>query len=64
VYLTKAGRRRLDELHVIAQEMDGELRELLSAREVELLGTTLMRIHDHFNPTSDVPQEVRGGNAR
>jgi DNA-binding MarR family transcriptional regulator len=64
VYLTKAGRTRLDELHVIAQEMDGELREVLSPREVEVLGTTLMRIHDHFNQTSDVRQEVRGGNAR
>jgi MarR family transcriptional regulator for hemolysin len=64
VYLTKAGRKRLDELHAIAQEMDGELRELLSPREVEVLGTTLMRIHDHFTQTKDELQEVRGGNAR
>src|SRR4051794_36507055 len=61
VYLTNAGRRRLDELQVIAQEMDGELRELLSPREVELLGTALMRIHDHFAETKDEPQEVRSG---
>jgi DNA-binding MarR family transcriptional regulator len=64
VYLTKAGRKRLAELQVIAEEMDGELRALLSPHEVELLGTALMRIHDHFNQTKDEPQEVRGGSAR
>jgi DNA-binding MarR family transcriptional regulator len=64
VYLTKAGRKRLDQLHAIAQEMDRELRELLSPREVEMLGGALMRIHDHFTEAKDEPQEVRGGNAR
>jgi MarR family transcriptional regulator for hemolysin len=64
VYLTKAGRKRLDELHQIAQEVDGELRGLLGPREVERLGTTLMRIHDHFTQTKDEPLEVRGGNPR
>jgi DNA-binding MarR family transcriptional regulator len=64
VYLTRAGRKRLDELHAVAKEMDGELRELLSPREVEVLGRTLMRIHDHFNQPKDELQEVRGGNAR
>jgi DNA-binding MarR family transcriptional regulator len=57
VYLTAAGRRRLQELHGIAQELDGELRALLSAREVDVLGRTLMRIHDHFTE----PKEVSGG---
>jgi MarR family transcriptional regulator for hemolysin len=64
VYVTKAGRKRLEQLHAIAQEMDAELRELLSPREVEVLGTSLMRIHDHFTQTKAEPQEVRGGRAR
>jgi DNA-binding MarR family transcriptional regulator len=76
VYVTAAGRKRLAELHAIADEVDAELRELLSAREVEVLGRALMRIHDHFADPDREPridpklqakaesQEVRGGNAR
>jgi DNA-binding MarR family transcriptional regulator len=63
VFVTRAGRRRLEELHAIAQEVDAELREVLTAREIEVLGTALMRIHDHF-AEKDEPQEVRSGHAR
>jgi hypothetical protein len=38
----------LQELHEIAQDVDVVLRALLSEREVEVLGKTLMRIHEHF----------------
>jgi MarR family transcriptional regulator for hemolysin len=76
VYLTPAGRRRLAELHGIAQEVDDELRTLLSAREVEVLGRALMRIHDHYAEPGTEPgvdprvqakaelEEVRRGHAR
>lgn len=58
VYLTPAGRRRLQELHRVAQEVDGELRTLLTGREIDVLGKTLMRIHDHFTEK----KEDRGAN--
>lgn len=48
VYLTDAGRVRLQELHDVAQEADEELRSLLTESEIEVLGETLMRIHEHF----------------
>jgi MarR family transcriptional regulator, transcriptional regulator for hemolysin len=60
VHLTAAGRRRLRELHEIAHEVDGELRALLSAREIDVLGRTLMRIHDHFTEQ----KEERDGHPR
>jgi DNA-binding MarR family transcriptional regulator len=60
VYITTAGRRRLQQLHGIAQEVDAELRALLSTREIQVLGTALMRIHDHFTDQ----KEERGGNQR
>lgn len=60
VYLTDKGRLRLLELHDVAQEVDGELRSVLSKREIEVLGETLMRIHEHFAEQ----KEVRSGNQR
>jgi DNA-binding MarR family transcriptional regulator len=61
VCLTPAGRRRLDELQDIAQEVDVELRALLSEREVDVLGTALMRIHEHF---TEKKMEERGVHQR
>ncbi len=49
VYLTPAGRQRLTELGRLQEEVDRELRSLLTEREVEVLGKTLMRIHEHFD---------------
>lgn len=60
VYLTDAGRLRLQELHDLAQEADGELRSLLTESEVEVLGETLMRIHEHF----EEKKEARSANQR
>jgi MarR family transcriptional regulator for hemolysin len=54
VYVTPAGRRRLEELHEVAQEVDGELRALLTEREIDVLGKTLMRIHEHFTERKEV----------
>jgi DNA-binding MarR family transcriptional regulator len=58
VSVTPAGRRRLKELAVIAQRFDTELRSLLTEREIEVLGKSLMRIHDHF---TDEKTEERSG---
>lgn len=60
VFVTRAGRKRLEELHRVAQGMDAELRELLSAEEVELLGDVLMRIHTHFTAVSAREESARG----
>jgi DNA-binding MarR family transcriptional regulator len=60
VYVTAAGRRRLHELGDIAQAVDRELRALLTQREIDVLGKTLMRIHEHF----DHHKEDRGADQR
>jgi len=57
VVVTPAGRARLADLHEEAQWVDRELRTLLSEHEVEVLGTALMKIHDHFTALDD--EEVR-----
>ena len=59
VYMTAAGRRRLKELSSVQAEVDRELRSLLTEREVEVLGKTIMRIHEHFGH-----QEERDANER
>jgi hypothetical protein len=33
----------------VQEEVDRELRSMLSDDEVEVLGATLMRIHEHFD---------------
>lgn len=52
VFVTRAGRARLKELHRVAQGVDTELRTLLTPDEVETLGNVLMRIHDHFTASA------------
>jgi DNA-binding MarR family transcriptional regulator len=64
VYLTSAGRQRLEELGRVQEEVDRELRALLTEREIEVLGKTLMRIHEHFDHQKDHPKEERGANQR
>jgi DNA-binding MarR family transcriptional regulator len=49
VFVTTAGRRRLAELQKVADHTDVELRSLLDDHEIEVLGDTLMRIHQHFS---------------
>jgi MarR family transcriptional regulator for hemolysin len=49
VIVTKAGRKRLAQLHDVVHEVDAELRQILPAREVDMLRKTLTRIHEHFN---------------
>ena len=48
VFVMPAGRKRLAELQKIAEHTDVELRALLDDHEIEVLGDTLMRIHEHF----------------
>lgn len=60
IYITAPGRQRLEELSRAQEEVDRELRALLSEPEIEVLGTTLMRIHDHFSEK----KEERGANQR
>ncbi len=48
VYVTADGRRRLQELSRTQAAFDRELRALLTDHEIDVLGGTLMRIHDHF----------------
>jgi MarR family transcriptional regulator for hemolysin len=49
VIVTKAGHKRLAQLHDVVHEVDAELRQMLPAREVDLLRKALTRIHEHFN---------------
>lgn len=60
VFVTRAGRRRLATLHSVAQHTDAELRSLLTAEEVTVLGDVLMRIHDHFTDVSVREEPARG----
>jgi MarR family transcriptional regulator for hemolysin len=48
VIVTKAGRRRLAQLHEVVHEVDVELRGALPAREVDVLRKALGRIHELF----------------
>ena len=48
VFVTPAGRRRLTELHKVAERTDADLRSILTDDEVEVLGDALLRIHEHF----------------
>jgi DNA-binding MarR family transcriptional regulator len=48
VFVTATGRRRLTELHRVADRTDSDLRSILDDNEIEILGDTLMRIHEHF----------------
>ena len=48
VFVTPAGRRRLTELHKVAERTDVDLRSVLTDHEVEVLGDALLRIHEHF----------------
>jgi DNA-binding MarR family transcriptional regulator len=48
VVVTPAGYARLDELHAVVQELDKELRSILTKRDVEVLSRTLPRIHAYF----------------
>ena len=61
VWLTPAGRKRLKELHAISVEFDAELRSLLTEREVEVLGKSLMRIHELY---TEKKLEERGAHQR
>lgn len=55
VVVTAAGRRRLTKLHGVVQELDRELRSVLTTREVEVLSRALPRLTAYF---SEHPEEV------
>ena len=60
VFVTPAGRKRLEVLHRVAQGMDADLRALLTPAEVDVLGDVLMRIHTHFTESPSREEPVRG----
>jgi MarR family transcriptional regulator for hemolysin len=49
VVVTKAGRKRLAQLHEVVHELDAELRAALPARDVEVLRRALTRVYEHFS---------------
>jgi MarR family transcriptional regulator for hemolysin len=49
VVVTKAGRKRLAQLHGVVHEFDAELRDALPPRDVEVLRRALTRVHEHFS---------------
>lgn len=48
VVVTPAGLERLQELHAVVQELDSELRGILTKRDVEVLSRALPRINTYF----------------
>jgi DNA-binding MarR family transcriptional regulator len=59
---TPEGRRRLAQLHAVVVELDDELRDVLSAREIEVLDGALGRIHERL--TQKKQEEDRDGRSR
>jgi DNA-binding MarR family transcriptional regulator len=49
VIVTRAGRKRLAQLHQVVHEVDAELRSVLSAREVHALLHGLTHVYEHFS---------------
>ena len=49
VVVTAAGRRRLAKIHDVVQELDAEMRAVLTSREVDVLRRALPRITAHFS---------------
>jgi len=49
IVVTAAGRRRLAKIHDVVQELDAEMRSVLTSREVDVLRRALPRITAHFS---------------
>ena len=49
IVVTAAGRRRLAKLHEVVQQLDAEMRSVLTSREVDVLRRALPRITAHFS---------------
>jgi len=49
IVVTAAGRRRLAKIHDVVQELDAEMRSVLTSREVDVLRRALPRIAAHFS---------------
>ena len=58
VVVTAAGRRRLAKINDVVQELDAEMRSVLTSREVDMLKRALPRITAHFSQESqeEVPR--------
>ena len=48
VVVTKAGRKRLAQLHAVVHELDTELRGALTVRDVDVLQRALTHVYEHF----------------
>jgi MarR family transcriptional regulator, transcriptional regulator for hemolysin len=63
VVVTAAGRRRLAKLHDVVQQLDTELRSVLTTREVEVLSRALPRIRSYFTEPTTPRKEVPSARA-
>jgi MarR family transcriptional regulator for hemolysin len=59
VVVTPAGLARLRELHDVVHELDGELRGILTKRDLEVLNRALPRINAYFEQTKEVSDARR-----
>jgi DNA-binding MarR family transcriptional regulator len=48
IWVTSAGKRRLNELHKIARAFDAEMCDLFSERELETVQKVLTRLQEHY----------------
>jgi len=60
VVVTDAGRSRLEQLHKVVHELDDELRSVLTAREIDVLGKALNRVHAYFTSERESPRKGGG----
>jgi DNA-binding MarR family transcriptional regulator len=63
VVVTPAGIERLDELHAVVQELDVELRGILTKRDTEVLERALSRVHAYFGRPADVQERKEAADA-
>jgi DNA-binding MarR family transcriptional regulator len=59
VVVTPAGHERLAQLHVVVHEVDGELRQILTKRDAEVLGRALPRIYAYFDQQQQEVADAR-----
>lgn len=59
VVVTPAGHERLRELHEVVYELDGELRGMLTKRDVEALNRALPRINAYLEQSKEVSRVGR-----
>ena len=64
VVVTPAGLERLEQLHEVVQELDTELRGILTKRDLEVLNRALPRVHTYFEQRAHHEREQEVSDAR